>query len=226
MSQEAPEASETPPATAAVRPAPAAKPRIGKLRVLLLGVGALVFLLAFFIVAYSAFGFLESTTFCSVCHNMKPEVVAHDSSPHARTGCGTCHVGPGVLAGIKAKLENARYVYLYPFNLYPRPIPSPIKSLRPVEVVCEQCHWPQKFYNDRLVIRSNYASDEANSLTRTQLLLRTGGGTRAEGLGRGIHWHIENPVYYIATDDKRQNIPWCRRSSRERRLNMCRWTPT
>ncbi|MGQ9492123.1 MAG: hypothetical protein ACUVR4_08110 [Anaerolineae bacterium] len=39
-------------------------------------------------------------------------------------------------------------------------------------------------------------------------MLKTGGGSDADGLGRGIHWHIANPVYYIATDEKRQNIPW------------------
>jgi hypothetical protein len=38
--------------------------------------------------------------------------------------------------------------------------------------------------------------------------MKTGGGTEQAGQGRGIHWHIDNPVYYIATDDKRQDIPW------------------
>ena len=50
--------------------------------------------------------------------------------------------------------------------------------------------------------------DEQNSLTQTQLLMKTGGGSAESGQGRGIHWHIENPVYYIATDEKRQDIPW------------------
>jgi hypothetical protein len=77
-----------------------------------------------------------------------------------------------------------------------------------VEIVCEQCHWPEKFYQDRLVVLSHYAADEQNSLTQTALLLKTGGGQAADGRGRGIHWHIANPVYYIATDEKRQDIPW------------------
>ena len=31
-------------------------------------------------------------------------------------------------------------------------------------------------------------------------------------MGRGIHWHIDNPVYYIAGDEKRQDIPWVQAS--------------
>ncbi len=91
---------------------------------------------------------------------------------------------------------------------YERPIPSPIHSLRPVEVVCEQCHWPQKIYGDRVVVKNEYATDETNSKTQVALNVHTGGGSEAEGYGRGIHWHIDNPVYYIATDEKRQDIPW------------------
>jgi nitrate/TMAO reductase-like tetraheme cytochrome c subunit len=173
-----------------------------------LAVGAVAALFVAFLAAVSLLDYTESTSFCSSCHVMKPEVTVHRNSPHARTDCGTCHVGPGVVSEIKAKLENARYLWVYPLKLYEKPIPSPIKSLRPAEVVCEQCHWPQKFYNDRLAIIPRYAPDEVNSLTRTQLVLRTGGGTRSAGQGRGIHWHIENPVYFIATDEKLQNIPW------------------
>ena len=44
--------------------------------------------------------------------------------------------------------------------------------------------------------------------TSTYLILKTGGGTKREGLGFGIHWHIENPVYYYATDELSQNIPY------------------
>ncbi len=64
------------------------------------------------------------------------------------------------------------------------------------------------FYEDRMAVIPDYATDEQNSLTSTALLMKTGGGSEEAGLGRGIHWHIENPVYYIATDEKRQDIPW------------------
>jgi mono/diheme cytochrome c family protein len=38
--------------------------------------------------------------------------------------------------------------------------------------------------------------------------MKTGGGTAREGLGRGIHWHIENDVRYFATDAHDQEIPY------------------
>jgi nitrate/TMAO reductase-like tetraheme cytochrome c subunit len=179
-------------------------------RYALVGAGAAIFLFLFFLGSLSLVHYTESTAFCSSCHVMKPEVTVYRESPHARTECGACHIGPGAWPVVEAKLASARYLYVYPLNLYERPIKSPIVSLRPVEYVCEQCHWPQKFYEDRLVTLPSYAQDEKNSLSQTVLVLKTGGGREASGQGRGIHWHIENPVYYVATDEKRQDIPWVR----------------
>lgn len=168
----------------------------------------LVLLFGFFIASVELLHYTESTAFCSLCHVMKPEYTAYEHSPHARAECGSCHIGPGAVPAVQAKLAAVRYLWVYPTNSYERPVPSPITSLRPVEVVCEQCHWPGKFYQDRLVVLSHYGVDEQNSLTQTALLLKTGGGQVEDGRGRGIHWHIANPVYYIATDEKRQDIPW------------------
>lgn len=202
-----PSATGVGPPTAA-RSVPTLATRRSRLRLLLTALGAALVLFVLFVAAVTALDYSESTAFCSTCHVMNPEVTVHKASPHARTNCGTCHIGPGVQAALAAKVENARYLWVYPLNLYERPIPSPIKSLRPAEVVCEQCHWPQKVYGDRLMIVNSYAGDEANSLTRTELLLRTGGATSASGGGRGIHWHIANPVYYIASSENLQVIPW------------------
>jgi hypothetical protein len=170
--------------------------------------GILFVLWLFFILSVELLHYTESAAFCSSCHIMHPENTAYENSPHARAECGTCHVGPGALAAFQAKLANLRYLWTYPTGQYEKPIPSPITSLRPVEVVCEQCHWPEMFYEDRMAVIPDYATDEQNSLTNTALLMKTRGGTDEAGLGRGIHWHIANPVYYIATDDKRQEIPW------------------
>lgn len=199
-----PTAPELPPAEA--QPAPPKRRR--RWPWVLGGLAAIAGLFVFFIASIELLHYTESTAFCSLCHVMKPEYTAYAHSPHARADCGSCHIGPGALPAVQAKLANVRYLWVYPTNSYERPIPSPITSLRPVEVVCEQCHWPQKFYQDRLVVLPRYATDEANSLTQVALLLKTGGGQETAGLGRGIHWHIANPVYYIATDEKRQNIPW------------------
>ena len=169
---------------------------------------ALVFLLVFFLGSVTLLHFTESTAFCSSCHIMSPEVTTHDISAHANTDCGTCHVGPGAVPALKAKLDNVQYLWRYPLHLYEKPLPVPVTSMRPVQVVCYQCHWPQKFYADKVLELPAYAEDDQNTLTQTQLVLRTGGGSTSANLGRGIHWHIENPVYYIATDSKLQVIPW------------------
>lgn len=199
-----PPVAEQPPAEQAPQP----KRRRRRWPFVLGALGIVILLFGFFIASVELLHYTESTTFCSLCHIMKPEYTAYEHSPHARAECGSCHVGPGALPAVQAKLAAVRYIWVYPTNRYERPVPSPITSLRPVEVVCEQCHWPEKFYQERLVVLSHYGTDEGNSLTQTALLLKTGGGQESAGLGRGIHWHIANPVYYIATDEKRQDIPW------------------
>jgi mono/diheme cytochrome c family protein len=166
------------------------------------------FLFLFFLGSVELLHYTESTAFCTSCHTMDPEHAAYEISPHQNVDCGTCHIGPGAIPAVQAKLASVRYLWTYPLNLYPRPIPSPVKSLRPVEVVCEQCHWPQKFYTDRLLKVDRFAQDEANSRSSTYLLLKTGGGSTREGLGKGIHWHIENTVRYRAADQQLQDIPW------------------
>ncbi len=40
--------------------------------------------------------------------------------------------------------------------------------------------------------------------------MKTGGGSKREGLGRGIHWHVENQVEFLSTDKLDQDIPYIR----------------
>jgi hypothetical protein len=57
---------------------------------------------------------------------------------------------------------------------------------------------------------THYASDEKNTRRQIRMLIKTGGGDPATGAPEGIHWHmnIKNEITYIATDDKRQSIPY------------------
>ncbi|MGC8875057.1 MAG: cytochrome c3 family protein [Chloroflexia bacterium] len=153
----------------------------------------------------------NSTRFCgTTCHSMTPEYTAYQESFHARVRCAECHVGPGLAAEVQAKWQGIRELWLYVTNTYERPIPSPVENLRPARETCEECHWPEVFYSDRAVVIPHYADDEANTRTNTYMLVKIGGGTSRKGQGKGIHWHIENRVEYIATDPQRQNIPWVR----------------
>ena len=110
-----------------------------KWRALLFGVVVIFVMWIFFMGSVTLMEYAESTEFCSLCHVMAPEHTVYQTSPHARTACGTCHIGPGAYPAFEAKVRSAHYLWAYPLNLYEKPIPSPITSLRPVEVVCEQC---------------------------------------------------------------------------------------
>jgi hypothetical protein len=89
--------------------------------------------------------------------------------------------------------------------------------MRPADETCAKCHWPEKFHGDQLKVFNHYGYDENNSLNQTRLLLKVGGGSSESSATGGIHWHmnVANEITYIATDDKRQNIPWVRLRSRD-----------
>jgi len=176
----------------------------------------MTFLIVFVVVSaagsYKAYEFTESVAFCGqLCHTvMSPEYTAYQLSPHARVACADCHVGPGATWFVKSKLSGSRQVFAAAFNTFPRPIPTPVKNLRPAQETCEQCHWPKKFYGGQLKVFSHYANDEKNTPRQIRMIIKTGGGDPATGAPEGIHWHmnIGNKIEYVATDEKRQVIPY------------------
>jgi hypothetical protein len=150
---------------------------------------------------------METTEFCgTTCHTvMQPEHTAYLRSPHARVRCVECHIGPGASWFVKSKLSGAWQVVAVAFDLYPRPIPTPIENLRPARDTCEQCHWPVKFVGDRLEVITHYANDEANTELKSVLLLRIG-GIRA-GVSQGIHWHVDPGIKIrYRADESRMTI--------------------
>ncbi len=163
-----------------------------------------------FAIGATVWEYTNSAPFCgTTCHTMPPEYAAYQVSPHARVPCVDCHLGQeSVLSALPRKAMEIRHVVFALTRTYETPIF--VKSLRPARFTCEKCHYPQKFSSDRLVTRHHFAKDEKNSEYITVLVMKTGGGSRREGLGKGIHWHIENQVWFIATDDLRQEIPYVR----------------
>lgn len=176
--------------------------------------GTIIFLSLSAVGSYEAYHYSESVTFCGkTCHSvMKPEYVAYQNSPHARVACTACHVGPGAGWYAKSKLSGAYQVYATAANKYPRPIPTPIKNLRPAQETCEQCHWPGKFFGAQQRQFNHYMYDSANTPWPINMLIKTGGGDPKTGQTAGIHWHmnIGVRVEYIARDERRQEIPWVR----------------
>ena len=154
--------------------------------------------------------YMDSVEFCGqVCHEvMEPEFAAYQDGPHARVACVECHIGPGAPWFVRAKLSGLRQVFAVTFNTYSRPIPTPVKNLRPARDTCEQCHWPEKFHGDTLVGKLEFAPDESNTKSETMLRMHVGGLTPRVGRTTGIHWHVDrgNVIDYVALDSKREVI--------------------
>lgn len=187
------------------------------MRNLWLFLGLLVVLLG--VVAFSGFkGYqaTESVAFCGeTCHTvMEPQAVTYENSPHARVACAECHIGPGASFWVRSKVDGLRQVWKTITDSYARPVATPIRSLRPAQETCEECHWPEQFYGQKLVNRSYFRTDEANSPWTVSLLVNIGGGNPRTGVPEGIHWNMitGNTVEYIATDFARQEIAWVRRT--------------
>jgi hypothetical protein len=160
---------------------------------------------------YQGVSYMDSTEFCGLsCHTvMAPEYSAFKYSAHSRVGCVECHIGAGSNWFVRSKLSGTRQVFAVTLKTYSRPIPSPVKHLRPARETCEQCHWPQKFHGDKVVVRTKYGSDEQNTPLTTVLMLKVGGHGGGSGVGiHGRHLDSTERITYIATDERRQVIPW------------------
>ena len=150
---------------------------------------------------------METVAFCgTVCHTvMEPEHVAFQRSPHSKITCADCHIGSGADWFVKSKISGSWQMVSVALDLYPRPVTSPVHSLRPARETCEQCHWPTKHVGDKLQVTTKFADDEANTETKTVLLMKVGGqqGTASTG----IHWHVDRGVEIrYLTDATRQKI--------------------
>ncbi len=160
--------------------------------------------------SYKGVEYMDSAQFCGqTCHTvMTPEYTAYTNSPHSRIGCVECHIGPGAPWFVKAKIDGVRQVVAVVLKNYSRPIPSPVRDLRPARDTCEHCHWPQKFTGDKFLVRTKYADDEKNTPATTVLLLKIGGRT-AQGLVgiHGRHLDTVERIEYVTTDGRRQVIP-------------------
>ena len=155
-----------------------------------------------------AWEYSNSPKFCgTTCHTMPPEYTVYQESPHANVTCEECHIGRASLGDeLVRKSQGIKETWDTIFHTYTLPIHA--QALRPARETCETCHQPEAFSNDSMQQIVQYASDRDNTATTTYLILKTGGGAKRQGLGKGIHWHIVNKVQYYATDDLSQDIPY------------------
>ncbi|MBI4166087.1 MAG: NapC/NirT family cytochrome c [Acidobacteria bacterium] len=176
----------------------------------LVGIATVLNVIILGIASYQGVEQMDSVQFCGqTCHTvMGPVFAAYQDSPHSRVACVECHIGPGASWFVRSKLSGVRQVFAVTFKTYSRPIPTPVKELRPARETCEQCHWPQKFEGDKLVVRTKYQPDEANTPTKTVLVMKIGGHTAQGNVGiHGRHLDTVERISYTSTDDRRQVIP-------------------
>jgi nitrate/TMAO reductase-like tetraheme cytochrome c subunit len=169
---------------------------------------------------YRAVEYMETRSFCGQsCHVMKPEFTASQNSSHSRLGCVECHVAPGATGWVESKMAGTRQLFEVMFNSYPRPIPSAIESHRlvPANATCENCHWPDKFTGSKLRVIPNFAEDEANTATRTVLMMKVGGA--GNGGIHGAHFGAGISLRFAAADAKRQTLPWVEYNDRGRGIS-------
>jgi nitrate/TMAO reductase-like tetraheme cytochrome c subunit/mono/diheme cytochrome c family protein len=165
-----------------------------------------------------AWDYTNSPAFCgTTCHTMPPEYTAYLTSPHARIDCVDCHIGKSFIATrITRKAGDVKHIIATTFKTYEFPIRA--GDLRPARETCELCHFPEKFSDDSLRQIKRFENDLDNTPKSIYLILKTGGGSQRVGLGRGIHWHIENPVYYLPSDEEEQHIPYVRTVSEDGKI--------
>lgn len=185
----------------------------------LFGIGTIIFLILSTLGSYEAFHLTESNAFCgTLCHTvMEPEYTTYQTSAHARVKCVECHVGSGANWYVKSKISGLYQVYSVMAKKYPTPIPTPIESLRPARETCEQCHWPEKFYSNRLHNEIHYLADSANTQWDIVYQMKIGPSHSSKGNTEGIHWHINSntKIEYIASTDEREFIPWVKYTNLE-----------
>jgi len=162
--------------------------------------------------SYEAFHMTESVEFCGkLCHQvMEPEYTTYQGSSHERVACVECHVGAGAGWYVKSKLSGMYQVYSVLAKKFPTPIPTPIANLRPARETCEQCHWPEKFYDRKLRIKETFLANDSNTQHIINLQMKTSSKMTSSGFEKGIHQHISSDVRieYKTTSVNRQVIPW------------------
>ena len=163
--------------------------------------------------------YAESNDFCgTVCHDvMHPEAAVYQDSPHARIECVECHVGHARGSFLRSKLNGLRQLVLFVSGNFNRPIPTPIRDQRPSRLMCESCHWSERWIGYKSLTHPYFRADEDNTARSVRMEVKIGGGTDETYRGAGIHYHMLNTqkVEFIARDRQRQDIPWVRVTSKD-----------
>ena len=151
----------------------------------------------------------ESAAFCTTCHTMNPQKAAYAISPHRDVACGECHVNPGVLGFVSAKLAGTRELYALVTSTYPTPIPPiPHDELPSTAVTCEKCHTKSVLalpgQPSKLHVRASFERDESNTRNDLAVLIRPASADGPDPVSS--HWHVLQDVTYTSPDEHQRVI--------------------
>ncbi|MCH5277000.1 MAG: NapC/NirT family cytochrome c [Desulfovibrionaceae bacterium] len=83
----------------------------------------------------------DARPFCSSCHVMNPEAVAHKMSVHANLTCNECHAPAMLLSKLPFKAqEGLRDVFVNTVGSAPMPIIAGAATKDVVNANCKLCH--------------------------------------------------------------------------------------
>jgi hypothetical protein len=122
-------------------------------------------------------------------------------------------VGSGTQYFVLSKLRGTTELPKYLLNRFPRPIPAPVKDLRPSQDICQNCHGPKYAVREDLQVRKYYLSDTKNTEWKIGLLLKIGAAVKVQtDKPPMMHWHyaVARQIEYATADPKREAIPWVR----------------
>lgn len=157
-----------------------------------------------------AAAYTETASFCGQCHTMDPELKAYEMSAHKDVACAECHVAPGIGGFVKAKVNGTKQLIGVITGKYPKPIlPPDHAKLPPVQGSCMRCHSLERITKNggpvKLILRPRYKLDQANTREMVAVVIRPGGLGETSGT-RGVHWHVEQQVTYISSDEHARKI--------------------
>jgi nitrate/TMAO reductase-like tetraheme cytochrome c subunit len=151
----------------------------------------------------------EGASFCTSCHTMEPQKKAYEAGVHQDVSCGECHVDPGVMGFVKAKLAGTKELYRLVTNTYPTPIPAIAHDALPsTQNTCQKCHPLSQIAKEgqptKLITRASFSDDEKNTRNDLAVLLRPAKAGTAEEVS--LHWHVLQEVTYSSSDELQQTI--------------------
>ncbi|MFN7919303.1 MAG: NapC/NirT family cytochrome c [Bryobacteraceae bacterium] len=124
---------------------------------------------------YQATHYMDTPGFCGqACHQvMGPEFNAYRVSVHQHVECVHCHIGQGATSYVQAKLNGIHQVIALATTSYSRPITAREKPVPDAKETCENCHRSQRD-GEKLRIITRFGDDEANSISKSVLLMKLG----------------------------------------------------